>query len=180
MREYGRNIQNMVEKAKQIEDREERQNYATQIVELMSNVNPQLRKLPDFQAKLWNHLAYIANYELDIDYPVEIEKDIEVQRHDEVKYPENPIKMRQYGNLVEKLLMAALECSDEEREDYMTVAVQNMRQLLVAAKQASQSDERIAHDIEVITEGKMSFDEALAYAEKTPAIRLRDNKRKKK
>ena len=180
MREYGREVQRMVEKAKLIADRDERQAYAEEIVALMSHVNPQLRKLPDFQAKMWNHLAYIANYELDIDYPVEIEKDMEVQRHDTVKYPDSHIKMRQYGSLVEKLLQKALDSEDAEREDIMTAAVQNMRQMLSAAKQASQSNERIAHDIEAITEGKMSFDEALEYAENAPIIKLKDNKRKKK
>ena len=33
---------------------------------------PHLRDVPDFKHKLWDHLAIMADFKLDIDYPYEI------------------------------------------------------------------------------------------------------------
>ena len=35
---------------------------------------PQLRDMEDFRHKLWDHLAIMSDFKLDIDYPVEIVK----------------------------------------------------------------------------------------------------------
>jgi len=70
--EYGRNIQKMVDYIKTIEDRDERNRLAGAIISIMGNLNPHLRDINDFKHKLWDHLALIANFELDIDYPYDI------------------------------------------------------------------------------------------------------------
>ena len=70
--EYGRLVMQMVEHALQLEDKEQRQACAENIVRIMAGTNPQLKKTPNYKLKLWEHLAYMADYKLDIDYPVEI------------------------------------------------------------------------------------------------------------
>ena len=55
--EYGRSIQNMVDHALTIEDRSERQRCANTIINIMGNMFPHLRDIPDFKHKLWDHLA---------------------------------------------------------------------------------------------------------------------------
>lgn len=72
--EYGRSVQNMVDHALTIEDRAERQRCANTIVNIMGGMFPQLRDMEDFRRKLWDHLAIMADFKLDIDYPVEIVK----------------------------------------------------------------------------------------------------------
>ena len=72
--EYGRSVQNMVDHALTIEDREERQRCANTIVNIMGGMFPQLRDMEDFRHKLWDHLAIMSDFKLDIDYPVEIVK----------------------------------------------------------------------------------------------------------
>ena len=72
--EYGRNIQNMVEIAKKIEDRNERNRCARSIIDCMGNLFPYLRDNDNFKHKLWDHLAIMADFKLDIDYPYEIVK----------------------------------------------------------------------------------------------------------
>ena len=69
--EYGRNVQNMVDLLLQIEDRETRNKAAKSIVDVMGNLYPYLRDVPDFKHKLWDHLAIMAEFKLDIDYPYE-------------------------------------------------------------------------------------------------------------
>ena len=72
--EYGRNIQNMVDYCLTIEDRAERTDCAYSIVATMGNLFPQLRDLTEFKHLLWDHLAIMADFKLDIDYPYEIVK----------------------------------------------------------------------------------------------------------
>lgn len=67
--EYGRIIQDMVDHALTIEDRAERQQCANTIVAVMGSLFPHLRDVPDFNHKLWDHLAMMSGYKLDIDYP---------------------------------------------------------------------------------------------------------------
>ena len=67
--EYGRNVQKMVDHIKTIEDREERNRAAKTIIQIMGNLNPQIRDTGDFKHKLWDHLAIIADFNLDIDSP---------------------------------------------------------------------------------------------------------------
>jgi len=67
--EYGRNVQKMVDHIKTIEDRAERNRAAKTIISIMGNLNPHLRDVGDFKHKLWDHLALIASFELDIDSP---------------------------------------------------------------------------------------------------------------
>ena len=64
--EYGRNLQNMVEHIMTIEDRDERNRAARTIVDIMGNMYPYLRDINDFKHKLWDHLAIMSDFQLDI------------------------------------------------------------------------------------------------------------------
>ncbi|HNZ72802.1 MAG TPA: DUF4290 domain-containing protein, partial [Prolixibacteraceae bacterium] len=70
--EYGRNIQNMVDFIMAIEDRQQRNMAAQSIVDVMGNLYPYLRDIPDFKHKLWDHLAIMSDFQLDIDYPYDL------------------------------------------------------------------------------------------------------------
>ena len=68
--EYGRSIQNMVDHALTIEDRSERQRCANTIINIMGNMFPHLRDIPDFKHKLWDHRGLQAGHRLSIrSYP---------------------------------------------------------------------------------------------------------------
>ena len=91
--EYGRSIQNMVDYALTIQDRAERQRCANTIINIMGNMFPHLRDVPDFKHKLWDHLAIMSGFELDIDYPYEIiRKDNLVTRPDPIPYALSPLR----------------------------------------------------------------------------------------
>ena len=91
--EYGRSIQNMVDHALTIEDRAERQRCANTIINIMGNMFPHLRDVPDFKHKLWDHLAIMANFQLDIDYPYEIiRKDNLNTKPESIPYPSTKIR----------------------------------------------------------------------------------------
>ena len=156
--EYGRLIQKMVEHACTIEDRAKRQEYAQRIVRIMAQLNPQLKNIPNFTHKLWDHLAYMANYELDIDYPVEICKREEGSRPQKLSYPQGSIRYRHYGRLIENAIKKlSEEPDDEQRESRLLLVANRMKRNLAAWKGGSATDNKVARDLEIYSDGKLTL-----------------------
>lgn len=160
MPEYGRSIQTMVDMAVKLEDREERQQCANTIVKIMSGILPATTNKADDEHRLWNHLARIANYELDIDYPVEIVPQEEVQAHPAaIHYPMKTIKRRHYGYLVEQTLEYAATLEDEEARQFVTESIANqMKQNLFVWNRDSMDNTLVAQDIEKYSDGRLHLD----------------------
>lgn len=118
--EYGRSVQNMVDHALTIEDRAERQHCANTIVNIMGGMFPHLRDVPDFKHKLWDHLAIMADFKLDIDYPYEIVKkeDLEV-KPEMLSYPNNKIRYRHYGRILESMIKKTLDYPEGEEKQQL-------------------------------------------------------------
>ena len=114
--EYGRNIQQMVEYAMTIEDREERTRCAQTIINIMGNLFPHLRDVNDFKHKLWDHLAIMSNYQLDIDYPYELVKPEKLEsKPEKIPYPAGHVSHRHYGTILPRFI-EAVNRLDEENE----------------------------------------------------------------
>ena len=160
MPEYGRGVQQMVEHCKTIADRGERLRCANTIIATMANMAVQTADKEDFQKKLWNHLAIIANYDLDIDYPVEIERiDGENARPEQLPYPQKRIRRRHYGAIVEEFAehLATMENSPER--DELTIMVANhMKRDLSNWSADSMNDDKVADDMAQYTDGKIQID----------------------
>ena len=72
MPEYGREVQNMVDICGQLDTKAMRQSCAETIVTIMERMFPQNHEDVDYKHKLWDHLAIMSDFKLDIDYPYEI------------------------------------------------------------------------------------------------------------
>jgi hypothetical protein len=59
--EYGRNVQNMIAHAKELEDRSERNRAVQAIIEVMGQLNPHLRDVDDYRHKLWINETYLID-----------------------------------------------------------------------------------------------------------------------
>ena len=121
--EYGRNIQKMVNHIKTIEDREERNKAAKTVIAVMGNLNPHLRDVGDFKHKLWDHLAVISNFELDIDSPYETPAPESLKSlPDKVPYHQHKIRKKHYGRSIVLMIEKAVELeAGEEKEDLVSV-----------------------------------------------------------
>ena len=73
MPEYGREIQQMVDYCVQLEDRNERQHCAEAIIAIMDRMFPENRGVENHEQKLWDHLAIMSGFQLDIDYPYDVQ-----------------------------------------------------------------------------------------------------------
>ena len=162
MPEYGRLVLQMVEFALTLENKDERTAYAKKIVRVMGGLNSQMKHVPDYQYKLWDHLAYLSDYKLDIDYPVEIRHYGENTHPNRLTYPGNKIKLRHYGHLVELLIERLVEKADTPERNALIVQVaERLRKNLVDWKGDTAEDERIARDIAHYTNQVISVDEVM-------------------
>lgn len=157
--EYGRSVQNMVDHALTIEDRAERQRCANTIVNIMGGMFPHLRDVADFKQKLWDHLAIMADFKLDIDYPVEIVKkeslEIKPQR---ILYSQHDIRFRHYGRFVQDMIKLAVDYQEgEERNQLIRMIANHMKRDYLNWNKDGVEDQKILDDLCELSGGKIKL-----------------------
>jgi hypothetical protein len=127
--EYGRNIQNMVDFCLTLEDRSERKRCANSIINIMGNLFPHLRDVNDFKHILWDHLAIMSDFKLDIDYPYEIIKKEDLySKPGKLEYSRPDMEYRHYGKTLEKMIRIATTIEDEkEKEQFVILVATHMK-----------------------------------------------------
>ncbi|NJX15662.1 DUF4290 domain-containing protein [Tamlana crocina] len=124
--EYGRHMQKMINYAKAIESKEERNKVAKAIISVMGNMQPHLRDVPDFQHKLWDQLFIMSNFELDVDSPYEKPtKELFEERPEPLKYPQNHPKYRFYGNNIKTMIDVANTWDDGDLKEALIYTIAN-------------------------------------------------------
>ncbi|WP_406684293.1 DUF4290 domain-containing protein [Seonamhaeicola sp. MEBiC1930] len=124
--EYGRHMQKMINHAKGIEDREERNKLAKAIISVMGNMQPHLRDVPDFQHKLWDQLFIMSNFELDVDSPYpKPTKELLEEKPEPLEYPQNHPKYRFYGNNIKTMIDVANTWDEGELKEALVYTIAN-------------------------------------------------------
>jgi hypothetical protein len=165
--EYGRNIQKMVDFILSVEDRDERNRLSQAIINIMGNMNPHLRDINDFKHKLWDHLAIMSNFKLDIDYPYEIPRAEEfVEKPRRVSYNTNQIRFRHYGKITERLIEEAMKLPEgEDKENLIKLIANQMKKSYLAWNRDSVTDAIIGADLEGLSGGKIRLKEGVKLSE---------------
>ncbi len=165
--EYGRVVHQMVEYCCTIEDRETRTRAAHAIIELMGNMNPHLRDVPDFKHKLWDHLALMSDFKLDIDWPYPLpEKDILNLKPEKLSYSDGEIKYRHYGKIIEKLVKKIPEVEDTMAQRALIELMANhMKRSYMTWKKENINDEIIIKELNRLLENKVPIPEDLVLNE---------------
>lgn len=153
--EYGRSVQNMVDLILAIEDRETRNRAAKAIIEVMGNLYPYLRDVPDFKHKLWDHLAIMAEFKLDIDYPYEPPSpEILNEKPKRVPYQQTNLKYRYYGRTLELMIKKAMEYEDGPEKDVLIYQIANhMKKSYLTWNKDSVDDTIIFEDLSNMSKG---------------------------
>jgi hypothetical protein len=161
--EYGRNIQKMVEHILSVADRDERNRLAQAVIIIMGNMNPHLRDINDFKHKLWDHLAIMSDFRLDIDYPYEIPRPEEfMEKPRQVSYNSKDIKFRHYGHIVESLIEEAVKLPDGDDKDTLVKLIANhMKKSYLAWNRDSVTDEIIFNNLFEISGKRLVVKEGL-------------------
>jgi hypothetical protein len=165
--EYGRNVQKMVDHIKTIQDRDERNRAAKTIIQIMGNLNPQIRDVGDFKHKLWDHLALIADFDLDIDSPFPPPEPSKfVEKPKLIPYRQGDIRYLHYGRIIELMIDAASEMNDGEEKEYLTnLIVNQMKKSYVTWNRAQVSDEVIIGDLKLLSAGRLKITDGVKILE---------------
>lgn len=155
--EYGRNIQKMINYAVSLEDKEERNKAARAIIAIMGNMNPHLRDVSDFKHKLWDHLAIISDFKLDIDSPYETPTpEILYEKPRPVDYNQSSIRYKHYGKIIERLIEQAVKFDEgKEKEVLIRLIANHMKKCYLTWNREAVTDEIIFKDLEALSGGKL-------------------------
>ena len=116
LREYGRSIQKLLDFAKKIEKKEDRQDAAEHILSIMGGINPHLKNVEDFKHLLWDHLHLISDFDLEVDSPYPMpDKEVLMAKPEKLEYPIKNIRYRHYGRNILSMIKSAASMEDEEK-----------------------------------------------------------------
>jgi hypothetical protein len=176
--EYGRNIQKMVDIILATEDRTERNRLAQALIAVMGNLNPHLRDIHDFKHKLWDHLAIMADFKLDIDYPYDIPVAETFQEKPRiVEYPQSSIRFKHYGKILERMTEYACKLEEgEEKKALVQVVGNHMKKSYLTWNRDTVDDIVILNDLKVLSKDRLTIDETYKLEETREIL----NKGKKK
>lgn len=158
--EYGRNVQNMIAHAMEIENRDERNRAAVAIIAVMGQLNPHLRDVDDFVHKLWTHLFIMSDFELDVDSPYPMPKrEVLMEKPNRVNYPKSRIRFGHYGQYTQKILETAKDITDPEEKEYLKRKMGNFmkKQFLIHNNNAVENNV-IAQQMKELSHGELRID----------------------
>lgn len=158
--EYGRNIHKLVEYCTNIIDRAERNECAYSIIRLMETMFPADGDIDKHHRKLWDHLALMSNFKLDIDWPYEVvNKESFDVKPNQIPMPDGNHKIdRQYGDILIRMVQQAAEMPDgEERDELVMLLANQMKKSLLAVNPDIADDERVFADMYRITRGAINL-----------------------
>ena len=161
MPEYGRNIQEMVRYALTIEDRDERTRCAATIAKTMISLFPKLKEDDNYKQKVWDHIAMMADYKLDVDspYPMPTQQEASVHPTEHVPYPMKKIRLRAYGAVVQDMLNAAVHANtEEERLQIAAMTAVYMKKLIIQGGKETNAEDRVCADMSDMTDGALQYD----------------------
>jgi hypothetical protein len=178
--EYGRNLHNMVDHIVSIEDRDERNRAARTIIDIMGSMYPYLRDVADFKHKLWDHIAIMSDFKLDIDYPYEPPSpQILHEKPKAVPYSQHDIKFRHYGFLLESMVKKIREFENPNREILLKLLANHMKKSYLAWNRDSVEDEKIFDDLNYIAGHKIDVSEIELTETKNLIVREKEKETKK-
>ncbi|WP_370089435.1 DUF4290 domain-containing protein [Ekhidna sp.] len=159
LREYGRNVQNLVAHLKTIKEKEERNKKAATLVELMKMINPDLGNDNESDQKVWDDLHIISNFELDIEGPFpKPDPSVLDRKPERLKYYSNEIKFRHYGRSVELLIDQAVAMEDPKEQEGAVVAIGRlMKGFFQTWNKESIEDEQILKNIKRMSDNKLDI-----------------------
>ncbi len=124
--EYGRHVQKLVNYCIKLESKEERNEMANAIIDVMGNLQPHLRDVPDFKHKLWDQLFIMSDFKLDADSPYPTLSKEELSAHPErLSYPKAASKYKFYGHNIQTMIDTALTWEEGELKEALIFTIAN-------------------------------------------------------
>lgn len=158
MKEYGKNIQGLVNHLVSIEDRDKRTQGAYTVIEIIKQLNPQWKQEND--QKLWDDLYIMSDFTLEVDAPFPVpEKELLGKKPLPIGYPQGEVRFKHYGRNIEKLIELAIEMEDDHEQESAIIYIgQLMRSFHSTWNRDNFDDGIILDDIKTLSKGKLHID----------------------
>ena len=159
MPEYGRIIQQLVERCKELPTKEERNEMCHAIVDFMGQRNPKLRDEENYKHKLWDHLFILADYDLDVDspYPFPTKEEL-AEKPKRMEYPKLQGDFKFYGKSILQLIELAIQQEDgEEKGALIEVIANNMKKSYNIYNKEHVTDDVIFRHLKELSEDRLDL-----------------------
>jgi hypothetical protein len=162
LKEYGRNVQKLVEYIRNNPNKEKRTELSYTLIELIKQLTPSIKEQGDDPQRLWDDLYIIADFDLDVNNPFPVpERDILFAKPQRMAYPKDEVRFKHYGKNIEKLVKEALKKDDpHEREEAIIYLGKLMKTFYGNWNKETLDDSVILKDIQLMSGGalKMTID----------------------
>lgn len=165
--DYGRIVTKMIDYTKQLPTRDERNRMATTILHVMAHLNPKIKERTDYQHILWDHLMIMANHDLDVDCPYNINnEENERFQPNRIPLPGNNIHYRHYGRTLENMIQAVADMPDSAERDTLTRQLaNNMKRQYLQWNRDTVDDKLIAEQLGELSGGRLSLPDGFSFTD---------------
>lgn len=159
LKEYGRNVQKLVEYIRNTPDKNKRTDLAYTLIELIKQLTPSIKEQGDDPQRLWDDLYIIADFDLDVNNPFPVpERETLFKKPMTMKYPQSNVRFKHYGKNIEKLVKEALKKEDpQEREDAIIYLGKLMKTFYGNWNKETLDDSVILKDIQAMSGGALNM-----------------------
>lgn len=157
--EYGRHIQQLVNHCVELPTQEERNTMAKAIIDVMGNLQPHLRDVPDFKHKLWDQLHIMSDFKLDVESPYEQPSEEELRgKPESLPYPKSASKYRFYGTNIQTMIDIVLTWEEGEKKEALVYTIANhMKKCYLNWNKDNVDDEVIFKHLFELSDGKIDY-----------------------
>jgi hypothetical protein len=159
LKEYGRNVQKLVNYIRTIPDKQKRTQMATTLIELIKQLAPVAKEAQENPQRMWDDLYIMADFDLDVDNPFSTpDRSILQKRPRKLDYPQSDVRFKHYGKNIERLVIEALKKEDpQEREEATIYLGKLMKTFYSNWNKETLDDSVIVKDIALLSRGKLTL-----------------------
>jgi hypothetical protein len=159
LKEYGRNVQKLVNYIRTIPDKEKRTQMATTLIELIKQLAPVAKEAQENPQRMWDDLYIMADFNLDVNNPFSTpDRTILFKKPRKMEYPQNDVRFRHYGKNIERLVLEATKKEDPKEREEATIYIGKLMKTFYGAwNKETLDDSVIVKDISLLSKGKLSL-----------------------
>lgn len=160
LKEYGRNVQMLVDYLKTIEDQEKRNTSAKALVDLMKQINPSVKEGSEDTQKLWDDLVIMSDFDLDIDSPFPKPlREILLKKPERLKYHNKKIHYKHFGLNIQLLVDYAVNVEDKEEQEAALIYIGRLMKSFASFwNKENLDDSVIINNIRELSGGTLDID----------------------
>jgi hypothetical protein len=150
----------MIKKIAEIEDRSSRTQAAKILVDILKQLNPNVREQSDNIQRIWDHLHLMSEYTLNIDGPFPPPNpEFSVLKPERLNYKMKGLKFKHYGRNLEFLVDYAVALEDEnERLQAIAYIGRLIKNFYTQWSKEALDDNTIIEHLKTLSEGKITLD----------------------